>query len=355
MNKAALIVGARPQFIKTAPLISELGRFWQMVLIHTGQHYDFMMSENFFRELSIPSPDYHLNIAPGSQGRQTGRMIEGLESVLKFEVPELVVVVGDTNSTMAGAIAATKLRLPLAHVEAGVRARDKNLPEQLNRVVTDSISDFFFCPSDSEVKNLSAEGKKDCVYDTGDVIYDCLRQFERFIPEIPTVFSDLPQEYILATLHRAEAVDNRQNLECILHSLETAPFPVLFPIHPRTLKRLNQFCLRDKLPDNIRLVNPVGYLDILSLIRRASLIVTDSGGIQREAVYLKKPVLIARPETEWLGLEKTGLLKIVGYKFDFREFSSMPAGNCSVLEYITRPASKTIAETLNALFTKCHD
>jgi len=350
MNKAALIVGARPQFIKTAPLIVELGRFWQMVLIHTGQHYDFMMSENFFRELSIPSPDYHLNIAPGSQGKQTGRMIEGLESVLKYEAPELVVVVGDTNSTMAGAIASSKLRLPLAHVEAGDRARDKYLPEQINRVITDSIAEYFFCPSNTEVLNLKAEGKIENICDSGDVIYDCLRQFEKYIPEAPSAIPHLPPEYILTTLHRADAVDNRENMESILQSLETAHLPILFPIHPRTLKRLHQFNLFDRLPDNIRLVNPVGYLDILSLIRRASLIVTDSGGIQREAIYLKKPVLIARPETEWLGLEKSGLLKIVGYKFDFNEFSSMHAGDRSVFDYIIRPASKTIAETLSKLF-----
>jgi UDP-GlcNAc3NAcA epimerase len=350
MNKAALVVGARPQFIKTAPLISELGRFWQMVLIHTGQHFDFMMSENFFRELSIPKPDYHLNIPQGTQGKQTGRMIEGLESVLKFENPELVIVVGDTNSTMAGAIAATKLRLPLTHVEAGVRANDKNLPEQINRVVTDSISDCFFCPSETEIRNLAAEGISENVFDSGDVIYDCLRMFEKFIPQIPQSLSDLPSEFVLATLHRAEAVDNRENLENILRSLSIMPFMVLFPIHPRTLKRLHEFNLFGSLPENIRLINPVGYLDILSLIRRAKLVVTDSGGIQREAVYLNKPVLIARPETEWLGLQKTGLLKIVGYSFSNLDFSEIITGNNAIIEHITRPASKMIAETLNSQF-----
>ena len=348
MIKAALVVGARPQFIKTAPLITELGRFWQVVLIHTGQHYDFMMSENFFQELSIPHPDYHLNIPHGSQGMQTGRMLEGLESVLKFENPQLVIVVGDTNSTMAGAIAATKLRLPLAHVEAGVRAQDKNLPEQINRVVTDSISDYYLCPSKIEVNNLAREGITGNVFDSGDVIYDCLRMFERYIPQAPANIGQLPSEYLLVTLHRAEAVDNKENLDRILKSLSKVPFEVLFPAHPRTLKRLHQFNLYDTIPRNIRLLDPVGYLDILSLIRKSSLVITDSGGIQREAVFLKKPVMIARPETEWLGLLETGLVKISGYSFEYDPSLRDSTGNCSLIDYIIRPASQIIAETLNS-------
>ena len=275
-------------------------------------------------------------------------MIEGLEAVLKFEKPDIVLVVGDTNSTLAGAIAAAKLRLPLAHIEAGVRALDKKLPEQINRVVADSISDYFFCPSNLEVQNLASEGISKFVFDSGDVIYDSLRNFETIIPEVPLAIPQLPREFVLATLHRAEAVDNRINFIEILKSFSTIQYPIVFPIHPRALKRLRQFNLYEYLPSNIKLINPVGYLDILSLIKRALYIVTDSGGIQREAVYLNKHVIIARPETEWLGLLKTGLVKVVGYSFAFEKVFTLSEGDSAIIDYITRPASKKIAETLSS-------
>jgi len=175
---AALVVGARPQFIKTAPLVIELGRFFNLILIHTGQHYDFMMSGNFFDELNLPGPDYHLGISWNNSGKQTGRMIEGLDQVFTYEKPDIVIVIGDTNSTLAGAIAAAKHRIQIAHIEAGVRSHDKFLPEQINRVVTDSITECFLCPTPSSLENLSREGKTDNLFDTGDILYDCIRMFE---------------------------------------------------------------------------------------------------------------------------------------------------------------------------------
>ena len=346
MKKAALVVGTRPQFVKTAPLILELGRFFRTILIHTGQHYDFMMSGNFFSELNIPNPDYHLETGGGAQGRQIGRMIEGLEAVMLYEKPDIVIVVGDTNSTLAGAVTASKLKLPLAHIEAGVRSKDKNLPEQINRLVTDAVSDFFMCPTPSAVENLRHEGKMDNLFDTGDVIYDCLRLFETKIPSEPRSLSKLPKEFILATMHRAEAVDGKENLESIFRSLGTAPVPVIFPAHPRTRKMLASFGLQTMIPANLVLCEPLGYLDMLSLVRLSRFVVTDSGGVQREAVYLGKQAVIARPETEWVELEKSGWVIVAGYDFDLSRNIGEPKGKETNLQHLTRPASARIADIM---------
>ncbi len=346
-----MVVGARPQFIKTAPLILELGRFFQMVLIHTGQHYDFEMSDTFFKELGLPDPDYHLDTPGGSHGRQTGRMLEGLDSVLRFEKPDLVIVVGDTNSTMAGALAAAKMAVPLVHVEAGVRSRDNNLPEQINRIVTDSVSDCMLCPTPAAVENLKREGKSENVYDTGDILYDCLRMFENIIPEKPSLTFELPGRYILATLHRAEAVDDAGRLKDIMHSLATSPFPVIFPVHPRTRKMIHRYGLRSMISENFILTDPVGYTDLLSLLKSSEFVVTDSGGIQREAVYFGKHAYIARPETEWRELEESGWVKVVGYKFDLsREIARIDQPPDIELTKLMRPASKSMAEALRSIF-----
>jgi UDP-GlcNAc3NAcA epimerase len=349
MKKAALVVGARPQFIKTAPLILELGRFFKMVLIHTGQHYDFMMSEKFFDELAIPDPDYHLEAAGKTPGKQIGRMIQGLEAAFIKEKPDLAIVVGDTNSTLAGAIAAVKFGLPLAHIEAGVRSKSKTLPEQINRLVTDSVSDYFLCPTPRAVENLQSEGKSINLYDTGDVIYDCLRLFESKIPKAPMAFSNLPGNFILATIHRAEAVDIKVNLTNILRSFGTSPYPVVFPAHPRTMKMLHTFDLVKTLPGNLILIDPLGYLDILSLVRRSQLVVTDSGGVQREAIYLGKPVIVARPETEWIEFENLGWLKVKGYSFDLTSKFDIPQKKSQELEYLLRPAAAEMAGKLKSI------
>lgn len=350
MKKAALVVGARPQFIKTAPLILELGRFFQTVLIHTGQHYDFEMSDTFFEELKLPDPDYHLDAPGGGHGRQTARMLEGLDSVLRFEMPDLAIVVGDTNSTLAGALAAAKLAIPLAHVEAGVRSKDNSLPEQINRVVTDSISDCMLCPTPAAVENLRREGKSENVHDTGDVIYDCLRIFENDIPEKSSLTFELPPKYVLATLHRAEAVDDAGRLRDILHSLATSPFPVILPVHPRTRKMIDRYSLRFMISDNLLLTDPVGYTDLLSLMKSSQFVITDSGGVQREAVYLGKHVYVARPETEWRELEESGYVKVVGYNFDLS--TEMPPSNQPHIDLtnLMRPASKNMAEVLRSSF-----
>jgi len=348
MKKAALIVGARPQFIKTAPLILELGRFYQTVLIHTGQHYDFAMSDSFFGDLKLPHPDYHLNSPAGSDGRRTGRMIEGLESVLNFENPDFAVVVGDTNSTLAGALAASRLRIPVVHVEAGVRSKDKYLPEQINRVVTDSLADCFLCPTPSAVENLKNEGKKGNIFDTGDVIYDCLRMFADRIPSRPKISIDLPSRFVLATLHRAEAVDNVENLSNILRSMQTSPFPVILPLHPRTGKMIVRFGLAGLLPDKVIIVNPVGYLNFLSLLKSCEFVVSDSGGVQREAVFMNKRVIVPRPETEWRELQESGWVTIAGYEFELERSMSEPPERR--LDNLMRPAANYMIEKLRRLF-----
>lgn len=350
MKKAALVVGARPQFIKTAPLTLELGRFFQIVLIHTGQHYDFEMSDHFFEELDLPDPDYHLDTPGGSHGRQTGRMLEGLDSVLNFEKPDLAIVVGDTNSTLAGALAAKKMAIPLVHVEAGVRSRDNNLPEQINRVVTDSISDCMLCPTPTAMENLRREGKSVNVYDTGDVLYDCLRMFENGIPKKPSLPVDLPRRYVLTTLHRAEAVDDAVRLKSILQSLATSPYPVVLPVHPRTKKMIGRHDLHSMIFDNLLLIDPVGYTDLLSLLKSSEFVVTDSGGVQREAVYFDRHVYVARPETEWRELEESGWVRVVGYDFDLSAGISNFDQPRIDLTNLMRPASKNMAEALRTLF-----
>jgi UDP-N-acetylglucosamine 2-epimerase (non-hydrolysing) len=348
---AALIVGTRPQFVKTAPLILELGRFFKVVLIHTGQHYDFIMSENFFGELQIPDPDYHLETAGDTSGQRTGKMIESLEAVLSFERPDVAIVVGDTDSTLAGALAAAKLGIPLVHVEAGVRSKNKNLPEQINRLATDSISDIFMCPTQSAVDNLKAEGRSKQVFDTGDVIYDCLRLFEAKIPARPARLDEIPPDFVLATIHRAEAVDCADNLKKILISLGTAPFPVIGPAHPRTKKMLAQFQLSGSIPGNLTICEPLGYLDILSLVRKSRYVVTDSGGIQRESVYLRKQVVVARPETEWVELEKSGWVIVAGYAFELPARLPEPQSGDFDLDHLARPASAAMAELMHGV--KC--
>jgi UDP-N-acetylglucosamine 2-epimerase len=349
MKKAALVVGARPQFIKTAPLILELGRFFRTVLIHTGQHYDFMMSDKFFDELNLPEPDYHLEMANLSVGRQTGRMLEGLESVLSFEKPDIAIVVGDTNSTLAGALAAAKLGIYLIHVEAGLRSKDKRLPEQINRVVTDSITECFLCPTPSAVENLKHEGKNENVFDTGDLIYDCLRIYEKQIPPLPAAVKNLPPQFALTTIHRAEAVDNEDNLRILLHSLGTSKIPIAFPVHPRTKKMLSKFGLEEFIPPNLLMFQPVGYADILSLIRLSEFVVTDSGGVQREAIFMGKPVFVARPETEWLEFAESGLLRVSGYEFDLACIFRSPEGEAKNIRQLTRPAAKSMAEIIDNL------
>jgi UDP-GlcNAc3NAcA epimerase len=330
--KIVTIVGARPQFIKAAAVNRAIQEFnkrkrrIEEVLVHTGQHYDYLMDKVFFEELELPRPDYHLGIGSGSQGRQTGMMLERIEAVLQKEKPQVVVVYGDTNSTLAGALAAAKLNIPVAHVEAGLRSYNQNMPEEINRLLTDHLSTLLFCPTDQAVRNLLKEGIKDGgtkgVKRVGDVMYDSVLYYSKLAEKKSTILRNLKlitshqspvTSYYLATLHRAENTDNPKRLKSILGALNQIgkKTPVILPLHPRTKKMIKVFHLFSET-QRIKLIDPVSYLDMLTLEGNAKAIFTDSGGVQKEAYWLKVPCLTLRDETEWVETVKNGWNVLVG-------------------------------------------
>lgn len=319
--KIVSIVGARPQFIKCAPVSRELRKEHHEILVHTGQHYDANMSDIFFEQLNIPKPDYNLNIGSGSHGEQTGKMLIEIEKVLIKEKPDMVLVYGDTNSTLAGALAAAKLHIPVAHVEAGLRSFDRTMPEEINRVMTDHISDLLFCPTQTAVDNLLKEGISQengkGVYLTGDVMVDALLYNMKIAEQSSTVLEDLNQdlvkgEYYVATVHRPSNTDTEENLRNIVEAFGEIGLPIIFPAHPRTVKYLKEYGLYDHLPKNIHLTEPLPYLDMLHLMRHAKMILTDSGGVQKEAYILKVPCVTLRENTEWVETLEDGWNVLVG-------------------------------------------
>jgi UDP-GlcNAc3NAcA epimerase len=357
--KIVTIIGARPQFIKAAPFSRIFRKQHREVLVHTGQHYDQNMSDVFFQELSIPVPDYNLNIGSGPHGQQTGRMLEKIEAVLLQEKPDGVLVYGDTNSTLAGALAAGKLRIPLYHVEAGLRSYNQSMPEEMNRVLTDHAADLLLCPTVNAVENLRKEGIEEGVLNTGDIMYDAVLRNKSvskdkyshgkwlaYLAEDNCRSIELEEGgYYLATVHRAENTDNRYKLETILQSLELLDKPVLLPIHPRTRKLVSQF---ENKFTNILLVNPVGYLLMLYLTSHAHMIVTDSGGLQKEAYFLGVPCTTLRDETEWVetldkgwnvlsAIDMESITAGVGRKFDRQQtYQPKPFGEGHAAESICR-------------------
>lgn len=315
-KKILTIIGARPQFVKAAVVSRVLKSHGvKEVLVHTGQHHDASMSDVFFQEMRIPKPDYHLGVMGLGHGAMTGRMLEKIEEVLIKEKPNWVLVYGDTNSTLAGALAAAKLHIPVAHVEAGLRSFNMRMPEEINRVLTDRVSTLLFCPSDAAVKNLQAEGVSRGVIRTGDVMADALFYYQQFAAQEAKVFSTLPQtSYALATLHRAENTDDPIRLKSILSALEVVASerPVYLPLHPRTKNKLKEMGLSPKLT----IIDPVGYYDMLQLLSGCSLVLTDSGGLQKEAYLSQKPCVTFRDETEWVELVELGVNKVVGTETD---------------------------------------
>jgi UDP-GlcNAc3NAcA epimerase len=306
--KICTIIGARPQFIKAAPVSRVLAaKSCREIIVHTGQHYDYNMSEIFFEELQIRKPDYNLGVGSGSHGAQTGQMLGKIEEVLLIEKPELVLVYGDTNSTLAGALAAVKLQVPIAHVEAGLRSFNRAMPEEHNRVLTDHMADFLFCPTPTAVHNLEVEGLTRGVYNVGDVMYDALL-FNTFLAEQkadPLVKLNVsPRAYYLVTLHRPYNTDVPENLTNILNTFALLPYVVIFPVHPRAKKFIQQYDLT--LASNIHIIEPVGYLEMLVLEKNAHTILTDSGGVQKEAYCCGVPCITIRPETEWVETVTTG-------------------------------------------------
>ena len=305
--KLLTVVGARPQFVKAAAVGYALqdanarGAAIQSVLVHTGQHYDFRMSQVFFEELGLQAPDRDLQIGSGSHGAQTGRMLEAIESAIEAEQPDIVLVYGDTNSTLAGALAAAKLHVPVAHVEAGLRSFNRRMPEEVNRVLTDHVSRWLFCPTDTAVANLKTEGIEEGVQLVGDVMYEVVVRFGSS-GEIPPAWKGLgirPGKYVLATIHRAENTDDSGRLRGILEALSdlAADIPVMLPLHPRTQKLLPGSGVR--LAEHVHIVEPLSYKQMVAAEGSASLIVTDSGGVQKEAFWLGVPCVTPRTETEW--------------------------------------------------------
>lgn len=315
--KISTIVGARPQFIK-ASVVSRAFREQRPevseILVHTGQHFDPNMSDVFFEELEIPRPDYHLGIGGGTHGQNTGRMIEAIERVLLDERPDWVLVYGDTDSTLAGALAAVKLHIPVAHVEAGLRSFNRCMPEEINRVLTDHSSDLLFAPTRQAVRNLMAEGiNSNKVRRVGDVMYDAALFYAAKAEACSAILQTLGlrrKGYILATLHRQENTDNPQRLNSILRGLSESIAPVILPLHPRTRRQLREYGI--SLNEPIFPMEPVGYLDMVMLEKHAKLIATDSGGVQKEAYFHGVPCVTLRDETEWVELVEHGFNCLVG-------------------------------------------
>ncbi len=307
------IVGARPQFVKAA-VVSKAIKVHDIreTMVHTGQHYDASMSDVFFEELEIPAPAHHLAIGSGGHGLQTGRMLERIEQVILDERPDRVLVYGDTNSTIAGALAASKLHVPIDHVEAGLRSFNRRMPEELNRVVTDHLSSMLFAPTTTAVANLAKEGiTGDQVVLSGDVMFDATIAASKIANRRSTVIDRLeltPGEYILATIHRAENTDDPALLESIFRSLAEASesCPVVLPLHPRTGKALARAELLDFATKRLRICEPLGYLDMTRLEASARTIATDSGGVQKEAFFHRVPCVTLRTETEWVELVEMG-------------------------------------------------
>ena len=346
--KIVSIVGARPQFIKIAPFVHVIKKKNRLnsklkirhLIIHTGQHYDFDLNKIFFEELGIPEPVCNLDVGSGSHGWQTGEMIIRLEKVLVKERPNWVLLYGDTNSTLSGALASTKLHIPIAHIESGLRSYNKKMPEEINRVLTDCCSDILFCPSDNAVKNLRKEGftniinngklincssfastnkhiRLPLVVNVGDIMYDALLMCLEIAEKKSDILEKLkvhPKEYFLVTIHRAENTDNKNNLKNIIEALKeiSKRNTVIFPIHPRTKKVLRNLNLSLSDRKQIDLIDPVSYFDMLVLEKNAKKILTDSGGVQKEAYLFNIPCITLRNETEWVETVESGKNVLVG-------------------------------------------
>jgi UDP-N-acetylglucosamine 2-epimerase len=308
------IVGARPQFIKAAAVSRVLRERHQEILVHTGQHYDYEMSGIFFDGLDLPRPNVNLGVGSGSHGAQTGALLKSIEDVLLGERPDYLLIYGDTNSTLAGALAASKVSVPIAHVEAGLRSFNRRMPEEINRVVADHLSSVLLCPSDTAVTNLAAEGITENVHMVGDVMLDVLnwaRQRARTKP--PDILDRLglrESDYLLVTVHRSENTDDPARLAGILSAFNALDQPVVFPVHPRARKVINASHAR--LKSHVHMIDPVGYVDMVTLAGSARLMLTDSGGLQKEAYWMGVPCLTLREETEWVETVQAGWNTLVG-------------------------------------------
>ena len=311
--KIISVVGARPEFIQAIPVSRALRKSHQEILVHTGQHYDYLMSQTFFDELGIPAPDYNLEVGSGSHASQTAEILVRFEELVLKEKPDLVIVRGDTNSTLAGALVASKLHIPTVHIEAGERSFDRRMPEEINRLVADQLSSAYFCVSQTAVNQLAKEGITKNVFWVGDVMLDANISNRPLARQKSTILSKLklvPGQYSLVTVHRAANTDDPNRLTNIVKALSRVGEMVVFPVHPRTRGALQK--LDVQFGTNVRLIEPVGYYDMMVLEENARIIATDSGGVQREAYFLNKPCLTLRDETEWTETVSVGWNKLVG-------------------------------------------
>ena len=297
MKKVLAIVGARPQFIKHFPLELACREKLDLVTIHTGQHYDDNMSQVFFDQLGMSKPDYMLDIGSGGHGQQTGKMMMAIENVVIKEQPNYVLVYGDTNSTLAGALVAAKLHIPIVHVEAGLRSYNKQMPEEVNRILTDHVSDFLFLSSEAALDNLSKEGITDRVYVVGDIMKDLIQYCERNNLAINPKRSN---PYYFATIHRPYNTDDEDRLKAVLSALDSQRYQVVFSIHPRTRHAMKKFGMAESDYENVIFIDPQGYLDNLGYLLHAKALITDSGGMQKEAYWTQTPCITIRTETEWV-------------------------------------------------------
>ena len=334
MIKILTILGARPQFIKAGSISREIAKYKEIeeIIVHTGQHYDANMSDIFFDEMQIPKPNYFLGIGGKSHGAMTGQMIEKIEEVALKENPDWIMVYGDTNSTLAGAIVASKLHIKLAHIEAGLRSFNMKMPEEVNRILTDRVSTILFCPTDTAMKNLKAEGfeveeegrsektegRNSCfgrVVKVGDVMQDGA-MFYKNISTKPSTFNLQPSNFILCTIHRAENTDDETRLRSIFEALNeiAKEKQIILPLHPRTKKLLENLQTKNQklLTKNLTIIDPVGYLEMVWLIDNCDLVMTDSGGLQKEAYFFEKQCITLRDETEWVELVECGANRLVG-------------------------------------------
>lgn len=355
--KIITIIGARPQFIKAAALsaIFAASETINEIVVHTGQHYDANMSDIFFDELNIPKPAYNLKIGGGTHGQNTGRMIEAIEEVLLKEKPDMVLVYGDTDSTLAGALAACKIHIPVAHVEAGLRSYNRRMPEEINRILTDQISTILFTPTDGAKDNLIGEGvAADKIHTVGDIMYDATLQFRDIANERSTIIKEhglSPKNYILATIHRAENTDDPVRMKSIIEGLAASAQKIVLPLHPRTKSALAKNGI--EIPDQITCIDPVGYLDMQVLESGASIISTDSGGVQKEAYFHGVPCITMREETEWVELVDAGANIITGadakrIKDAIEKFSGTTIATSNI--YGDGQTAKAIAHTIENYF-----
>ncbi len=354
MKKIVTVVGARPQFVKAGAVSRVIKKYSELneIIIHTGQHFDDNMSEVFFREMEIPKPAFNLDINGLSHGAMTGQMLEGIEKILLQERPDIVMVYGDTNSTLAGALAASKLHIKVAHVEAGLRSFNYKMPEEINRILTDRISNILFCPTDTAIKNLEVEGFKNfpsTIIKNGDVMQDAAIFYAAQSASRSTIISSLGlKDFVLATLHREENTNDVTVLKRLLNALNklNSTIPLVVPLHPRTRKIISQ----QNLKTEFKILDPVGYFDMIELLKNCSLVMTDSGGLQKEAFFFQKHCVTLREQSEWVELEEHDFNKVVGsdeskIQNAFEYFRNKKS-NFNINLYGNGRASEVIVDTL---------